>query len=186
VIEALGVDGLIAIPKTMNNDIYGTDYCIGFSNAITGGVDAITVLRTPTGSHERIAIVELFGRNSGQTALITEYLAYADRTLTLEVPVDMDRLADLVMTDRHRNPSYSAMVAVSEGSTMEGGDMIGDVAEDAYGHLKLGGIGQHMANVLTQKTGVSTVNQQQAYSMRVGPLHSLDRMLATIFANLAM
>jgi 6-phosphofructokinase 1 len=98
----------------------------------------------------------------------------------------MDHLAELVMTDPHRNPSYYAMVVVSEGSTIEGGDIIGDVAEDAYDHLKLGGIGQHMANVLAQKIGVSTINQQQAYSMRVGPLDSLDRMLATIFANLAM
>jgi len=158
VVEALGIDGLIAISKTMNNEVYGTDYCIWFSTAITRSVDAITALRTPTASHERIAIVELFGRNSGQTALIACYLADTDRTLILEVPVDMERLADLGMTDRSPSPSHNAMVVVSEGSAIEGGDIIAGGAEDAYGHLKLRGIGRHMADLLTQQTGVSTVN----------------------------
>jgi 6-phosphofructokinase len=162
VVEALGIDGLIAMSKTMNNDVYGTDYCIWFSTAITRSVDAITALRTPTASHERIAIVELFGRNSGQTALIACYLADTDRTLISEVPVDMERLADLIMTYRNRNPSssssHNAMVVVSEGSAIEGGDIIAGGAEDAYGHLKLRGIGRHMADLLTQQTGVSTVN----------------------------
>ena len=164
VVEALGIDGLIAMSKTMNNDVYGTDYCIWFSTAITRSVDAITALRTPTASHERIAIVELFGRNSGQTALIACYLADTDRTLISEVPVDMERLADLIMTYRNPSPSPSpspsrnAMVVVSEGSAIEGGDIIAGGAEDAYGHLKLRGIGRHMADLLTQQTGVSTVN----------------------------
>ncbi|MDP7546680.1 MAG: ATP-dependent 6-phosphofructokinase [Alphaproteobacteria bacterium] len=208
VVEALEIDGLIAIggddtlsyaahlhdqglkviaiPKTMDNDVYGTDYCIGFSTAITRSVDAITALRTPTGSHERIAVVELFGRNSGQTALISGYLADADRTVISEVPVEMDRLADLIMADRNRNPSHYAMVVVSEGSTILGGDIIEGGVADAYGHRKLGGIGQHMGDILTHKTGVATVNQQLAYLMRAGPPDSLDRMVATIFANLAM
>ena len=208
VMEALGIDALIAIggddtlsyaahlhdqglavvaiPKTMDNDVYGTDYCIGFSTAISRGVDAITALRTPTGSHERIAVIELFGRNSGQTALISGYLADVDRSLISEVPVDMDRLADLVMADRNRNPSHYAIVVVSEGATISGGDIIEGGEADAYGHLKLGGIGQHMGDILTQKTGVATINQQLAYLMRAGPPDSLDRMVATIFANLAM
>ncbi len=208
VVEALQIDGLIAIggddtlsyaahlhdhglkivaiPKTMDNDVYGTDYCIGFSTAITRSVDAITALRTPTGSHERIAVVELFGRNSGQTALISGYLADADRTVISEVPVDMDVLADLVRADRNSNPSHYAVVVVSEGSTIVGGEIIEGGAADAYGHRKLGGIGQHMSDFLTEKTGVATVNQQLAYLMRAGPPDSLDRMVATIFANLAM
>ncbi|MBT3532704.1 MAG: ATP-dependent 6-phosphofructokinase [Rhodospirillaceae bacterium] len=208
VFEALGIDALIAIggddtlsyaahlheqglkvvaiPKTMDNDVYGTDYCIGFSTAISRSVEAITALRTPTGSHERIAVVELFGRNSGQTALISGYLADADRTLISEVPVDMDRLAALVMEDRNRNPSHYAMVVLSEGASIEGGDIIEAGEADAYGHLKLGGIGQHMGDVLTKKTGVATINQSLAYMMRAGPPDSLDRMVATNFANLAM
>ena len=208
VVEALGIDALIAIggddtlsyaahlhdqglkvisiPKTMDNDVYGTDYCIGFSTAITRSVDAITALRTPTGSHERIAVIELFGRNSGQTSLISGYLADADRTLISEVPVNMDRLADLVMADRNANPSHYALVVLSEGATIEGGEIFEGGEADAYGHLKLGGIGQHMGNILTRKTGVATVNQELAYLMRAGPPDSLDRMVATIFANLAM
>ncbi|MDP6831137.1 MAG: 6-phosphofructokinase [Alphaproteobacteria bacterium] len=208
VMEALGIDALIAIggddtvsyaahlhdqglkvvaiPKTMGNDVYGTDYCIGFSTAISRSVEAITALRTPTGSHERIAVIELFGRNSGQTALVSGYLADADRTLISEVPVNMDRLADLVMADRNRNPSHYAIVVVSEGATIEGGGIIEGGEADAYGHLKLGGIGRHMGDILSLKTGVATVNQQLAYLMRAGPPDSLDRMVATIFANLAM
>ena len=208
VVEALGIDALIAIggddtlsyaahlhdqglkvisiPKTMDNDVYGTDYCIGFSTAITRSVDAITALRTPTGSHERIAVIELFGRNSGQTSLISGYLADADRTLISEVPVNMDRLADLVMADRNANPSHYALVVLSEGATIEGGEIFEGGEADAYGHLKLGGIGQHMGNILTRKTGVATVNQELAYLMRAGPPDSLDRMVPTIFANLAM
>jgi 6-phosphofructokinase 1 len=208
VVEALGIDALIAIggddtlsyaahlheqglkvvaiPKTMDNDVYGTDYCIGFSTAITRGVEAITALRTPTGSHERIAVIELFGRNSGQTALISGYLADADRTLISEVPVDMDRLAGLVMDDRNRNPSHYAVVVLSEGCSIEGGEIFEGGDADAYGHRKLGGIGRHMGDILTEKTGVATVNQQLAYLMRAGPPDSLDRMVATIFANLAM
>ncbi|MDP6344110.1 MAG: ATP-dependent 6-phosphofructokinase [Alphaproteobacteria bacterium] len=208
VVEALGIDALIAIggddtlsyaahlhdqglkvvaiPKTMDNDVYGTDYCIGFSTAITRSVDAITALRTPTGSHERIAVIELFGRNSGQTALISGYLADADRTLISEVPVDIDRLAELVMADRNRNPSHYAIVVVSEGASIEGGEVFEGGSADAYGHRKLGGIGRYIGEFLTQKTGVATVNQQLAYLMRAGPPDSLDRMVATIFANLAM
>jgi ATP-dependent phosphofructokinase / diphosphate-dependent phosphofructokinase len=208
VVDALKIDGLIAIggddtlsyaahlheqglkvvaiPKTMDNDVYGTDYCIGFSTAITRSVDAITALRTPTGSHERVAVVELFGRNSGQTALISGYLADADRTVISEVPVDMDRLADLIMADRNHNPSHYAIVVVSEGATIVGGDIMESGVADAYGHRKLGGIGQQMGDILTHKTGVATVNQQLAYLMRAGPPDSLDRMVATIFANLAM
>lgn len=208
VVEALEIDALIAIggddtlsyaahlheqglrvvsiPKTMDNDVFGTDYCIGFSTAITRSVDAITALRAPTGSHERIAVIELFGRNSGQTALISGYLADADRTLISEVAVDMDRLGDLVMADRNRNPSHYAVVVLSEGCTIEGGEIFEGGEADAYGHRKLGGIGQHMGDILSRNTGVATINQSLAYMMRAGPPDSLDRMVATNSANLAM
>ena len=100
---------VMACPKTMDNDVFGTDYCMGFSTAVSRSVEAINLLRTPTGSHERIGVVELFGRNSGETALISGYLADADRTLIAEVPVDMEKLAALLKKDRLRNPSHYAM-----------------------------------------------------------------------------
>src|SRR5215208_1947105 len=133
---------VIAIPKTMDNDVFGTDYCIGFSTAVTRSVEFINSLRTPTGSHERIAVVELFGRNSGETALISAYLADVDRALISEVPFDIDRLAKQVAEDKRRNPSNYAMVVISEGASMLGGQVVEYGQEDAYGHKKLGGIGQ--------------------------------------------
>ncbi len=133
---------VIAIPKTMDNDVHGTDYCIGFSTAVTRGVQFIHNLRTSTGSHERIAVVELFGRYSGETSLITAYLAGVDRALISEVPFDIDRLAELVMADKRANPSNYAIVTISEGATIAGGEMMLRGEEDAYGHRKLGGIGE--------------------------------------------
>ena len=105
----------------MDNDVFGTDYCIGFSTAVTRSVEFINGLRTRAGSHERIAVVELFGRNSGETALISAYLAGVDRALISEVPFDIERLAELLVADKRRNPSNYAMVAISEGATMLGG-----------------------------------------------------------------
>ncbi|NTW03793.1 MAG: 6-phosphofructokinase, partial [Oscillochloris sp.] len=105
-----------SIPKTMDNDVFGTDYCIGFSTAITRSVEFIHALRTPAGSHERIAVVELFGRNSGETALIAAYLSDADRALISEVPFDIERLAKMTLDDRRYNPSNYAVVVVSEGA----------------------------------------------------------------------
>ena len=109
---------VIAIPKTMDNDVHGTDYCIGFSTAVTRGVQFIHNLRTSTGSHERIAVVELFGRYSGETSLITAYLAGVDRAVISEVPFDVDTLAQLLVADKRANPSNYAMVTVSEGATL--------------------------------------------------------------------
>ncbi len=177
---------VIAVPKTMDNDVFGTDYCIGFSTAITRSVEFINALRTPAGSHERIAVVELFGRNSGETALISAYLADADRALISEVPFDVERLATLVMEDRAANPSNYAVVVVSEGASMIGGQVIEYGQEDAYGHRKLGGIGSIVGEALKQLTGVDVVNQQLAYLMRAGAPDSLDRMVATSYGNLAI
>ena len=177
---------VIAIPKTMDNDVFGTDYCIGFSTAVTRSVDLINQLRTPTGSHERIAVVELFGRNSGETALISAYLADADRALVSEVPFDIERLAELALADRRRNPSNYAMIAISEGASMIGGQVAEYGQEDAYGHRKLGGIGAITAGALKDVTGVDTLSQQLGYMMRAGAPDSLDRMVATSFGNLAV
>jgi 6-phosphofructokinase len=177
---------VVAIPKTMDNDVFGTDYCIGFSTAVTRSVDFINALRTPSGSHERIAVVELFGRNSGETALISAYLSDADRALISEVPFDVERLAKLVMEDKRRNPSNYAMVVISEGASMIGGQVVEYGQEDAYGHKKLGGIGQVTGEALKRLTGEDIVYQQVAYLMRSGVPDSLDRMVAISYANLAV
>jgi 6-phosphofructokinase 1 len=177
---------VVAIPKTMDNDVFGTDYCIGFSTAITRSVEALNALRTPSGSHERIAVVELFGRNSGETALIAGYLADADRAVISEVPFDVERLANLALADKKRNPSNYAIIAISEGASMIGGQIVEYGQEDAYGHKKLGGIGMIAGEAIKQITGEDIVHQQLAYLMRAGAPDSLDRMVAMSFANLAV
>lgn len=175
----------IAIPKTMDNDVNGTDYCIGFSTAITRGVQFIHNLRTSTGSHERIAVVELFGRYSGETSLITAYLAGVDRALIPEAPFDLDRVCELLVADKARNPSNYAMVTISEGATIAGGDMMLSGEADAYGHRKLGGIGQVLGEEIKERTGEGIVYQQVGYLMRSGSPDSLDLMVATNFAVMA-
>jgi 6-phosphofructokinase 1 len=177
---------VIAIPKTMDNDVYGTDYCIGFSTAITRSVQFIHQLRTSTGSHERIAVVELFGRNSGETCLISAYLAGADRAVISEVPFDPERLADLIVRDKKANPSNYAMLAISEGAHMVGGKVVQYGEQDAYGHQKLGGIGAITGEAIKQITGQNIVLQQLSYLMRSGAPDALDLMVAVNYANLAM
>lgn len=177
---------VIAIPKTMDNDVFGTDYCIGFSTAITRSVEAINALRTPSGSHERIAVIELFGRNSGETALVSAYLSDADRAIISEVPFDVEKLAAMAVADKKRNPSNYSIVVISEGATMLGGQITEYGQEDAYGHRKLGGIGMIAGEAIKQITGEDIVHQQLAYLMRAGAPDSLDRMVAISFANLAV
>jgi len=176
---------VIAIPKTMDNDVHGTDYCIGFSTAVTRGVQFIHNLRTSTGSHERLAVVELFGRYSGETSLITAYLAGVDRAIISEVPFNVDKLAGLLLEDRQRNPSNYAMMTISEGATMSGGDMVLSGDADMFGHRKLGGIGAQTGELLKEKTGLGIVYQQVGYLMRSGSPDSLDLMVATNYAVMA-
>ncbi len=177
---------VVALPKTMDNDVYGTDYCIGFSTAVSRSVEFITALRTPTGSHERIAVIELFGRNSGESTLISSYLADADRALIPEVPFDIHRLADLVMRDKRANPSNYAVVAVAEGAIMHGGEIVESGEADAYGHRKLGGIGKATGDALQELTGQGIVGQQLGYLMRAGPPDALDHMVGFSYGNLAV
>lgn len=177
---------VVAIPKTMDNDVYGTDYCIGFSTAVTRSVDFIHNLRTSAGSHERIAVVELFGRNSGETSLIAAYLAGVDRAIISEVPFDAERLAELVMVDKRANPSNYAMVTVSEGARPIEGEIIQTGEADAYGHKKLGGIGSLLGEMLKSATGENIIYQQVAYLMRSGAPDSLDLMVAANYAQMAM
>jgi ATP-dependent phosphofructokinase / diphosphate-dependent phosphofructokinase len=176
---------VLAIPKTMDNDVHGTDYCIGFSTAVTRGVQFIHNLRTSAGSHERIAVVELFGRYSGETSLITAYLAGVDRAVISEVPFDADRLAELLLADKRANPSKYAMVTVSEGATVASGELIVTGDADAYGHRKLGGVGQLLGELLKERTGGDIIYQQVAYLMRSGSPDSLDLMVATNYAVMA-
>ncbi len=176
---------VIGIPKTMDNDVHGTDYCIGFSTAVSRGVQFIHNLRTATGSHERIAVVELFGRYSGETALVTAYLAAVQRSIISEVPFDIDRLAELLIADKASNPSNYAMVTISEGARLLGGEMVLSGQEDAYGHRKLGGIGALTGELLKERTGEGIIFQQVAYLMRSGSPDSLDLMVALNYAVMA-
>jgi 6-phosphofructokinase len=176
----------IAIPKTMDNDVFGTDYCIGFGTAITRSVQAINDLRTPIGSHERIGLIELFGRNSGETSLIASYLANVDRAIISEVPFDIEKLADMISRDQADNPSNYAVVTISEGAISVGGEVMETGEEDAYGHKKLGGVGQWTAGKIKKLTGKDVTYQQLGYMMRCGPPDALDRMVAMNFGNLAM
>jgi len=176
---------VIAIPKTMDNDVHGTDYCIGFSTAVTRGVHFIHNLRTSAGSHERLAVVELFGRYSGETSLVTAYLAGVDRAVISEVPFDPDRLARLLLEDKRSNPSQYAMVTVSEGAKPVAGEILLSGKADAYGHRKLGGIGQLLKEALHERTGEDMIYQPLAYLMRSGSPDSLDLMVATNYAVMA-
>ena len=176
---------VIAIPKTMDNDVHGTDYCIGFSTAVTRSVQFVHNLRTASGSHERIAVVELFGRYSGETCLVTSYLASIDRAVISEVPADINRLAGLLLADKKANPSNYAMLAISEGAVLEGGEMVLTGEEDAYGHRKLGGIGAQAGEMIRSITGEGIIYQQVAYLMRSGSPDSLDLMVAINYAVMA-
>ena len=176
---------VVAIPKTMDNDVFGTDYCIGFSTAVTRSVEAITAFRSTVGSHERIGVVELFGRNSGETSLFVAYLADVDRALISEVPFDMERVANFLVEDRERNPSNYAIVTVSEGAHPRG-HVIETGYADAYGHRKLGGMGAIVAEEIKLPHRVNIMYLQLAYIMRAGAPNSLDRMVAVSFGNLAL
>jgi len=207
VIERLGIDALlpiggddtlsfglrlhedgvpvVAIPKTMDNDVHGTDYCIGFSTAVTRTVNFVHQLRTSAGSHERLAVVEVFGRYSGETSLVSAYLSGVDRAIISEVPFDVDRLAELLMRDKRANPSNYAMLTISEGAAVLGGEMIQGGPEDAYGHKKLGGIGELTSELLKERTGQGMITQQLGYLMRSGSPDSLDLMVAINYAVMA-
>jgi 6-phosphofructokinase 1 len=170
----------------MDNDVFGTDYCIGFSTAVTRSVHFIHQLRSTAGSHERIGVVELFGRHSGETSLISAYLAGVDRAIISEVPFDIEKLAGLLVQDKQANPSHYAMMTISEGAREIGGKVVQTGVADPYGHKKLGGIGAVTAEKLEQMTGVKTLCQELAYLMRSGVPDALDVMVAVNYANTAM
>lgn len=177
---------IAAIPKTMDNDVFGTDYCIGFSTSVTRSVEFIHQLRTSAGSHERLAVVELFGRNCGETSLLASYLAGVDRSIISEVHFDPEKLAAFLLQDKKNNPSNYAMVTISEGAQMIGGKIVEYGQSDAYGHKKLGGIGQITGEALKKITGEDILYQQVGYLMRSGAPDSLDLMVAVNYANMAV
>jgi 6-phosphofructokinase len=177
---------VISIPKTMDNDVFGTDFCIGFSTAVTRSVQIIHQLRSTAGSHERIGVIELFGRHSGETSLISAYLSGVDRAIISEVPFDIERLASLLMQDKAENPSHYSMMTISEGAHEVGGRIMQAGEVDPYGHKKLGGIGAVTATKLEQITGERTMCQVLAYLMRSGVPDALDVMVAVNYANTAM
>jgi ATP-dependent phosphofructokinase / diphosphate-dependent phosphofructokinase len=176
---------VVAVPKTMDNDVHGTDYCIGFSTAVTRTVIFIHQLRTSAGSHERLAVVEVFGRYSGETSLVSAYLSGMDRAIISEVPFDVEKLATFLMDDKRKNPSRYAMTTISEGAHFVGGEMVMGGSADAYGHRKLGGIGAQTGEALKEITGEGIIYQQIGYLMRSGQPDSLDLMVAINYAVMA-
>ncbi len=177
---------VVSVPKTMDNDVFGTDYCIGFSTAVSRSVAAINALRTTVESHERIGVVELFGRRSGETALLAGFLAQVDRTIIAEVPADLDTLLPLLAEDKRSNPAHYAMCVISEGAII-GGAISGDsdLSRPASERAD-SGIGHRLGQTITARLGSGTVIQELAYLMRAGEPDAMDRMVGLAFGALAV
>jgi 6-phosphofructokinase len=176
---------LVAIPKTMDNDVQGTEYCIGFSTAITRAKEAINRQRTTLGSHERIGVFRIFGRDAGFSALYTAYVT-SGRCVIPESPYDLDALAMLLAADHRANPSRYAFVITAEGAIWAGAKMtdVGDA--DAFGHRHKANVGEALAYELRARTGIETLASELTYDLRSGEPDSIDSMVATTFANVAM
>jgi 6-phosphofructokinase 1 len=184
VLDRLGVP-LIAIPKTMDNDVNGTEYCIGFSSAITRAKELINRQRTTLGSHERIGVFRIFGRESGFSALYAAYVT-SGRCLIPEAPFDLDRLVDVLLEDKRLNPSRYAFVIASEGAMWEGGHLAEYGEADAYGHRRKVDIGFALVEEIKRRSGEDAVNSELTYDLRSGEADSLDQMVAITFANIAV
>jgi len=185
---------VVAIPKTMDNDVPGTDYCIGFSTCVTRTIQMTNSLRTSAGSHERIMVLEVFGRYAGFTAMLPTMAGAANRCVIPEYKFDIEQLTKLLVEDRNSNPSRYSIVLVSEGALYKGGDMIfQDSERDAYGHAKLGGIGdlvsaeikEHSAKFNNGKT-INIINQKLGYMVRGGDPDAVDSIVPMAFGNLAL
>lgn len=185
---------VVAIPKTMDNDVPGTDYCIGFSTCVTRTISLANSLRTIAGSHERIMVLEVFGRYAGFTAMLPTMAGAANRCVIPEWKFNIDRLTELLVYDRNRNPSKYSIVLVSEGAMFEGGEMVfQDRTTDAYGHAKLGGIGDLVASELQARTAhynngvpINIINQKLGYLVRGGDPDAIDSIVPMAFGNLAL
>ena len=186
---------VVAIPKTMDNDVYGTDYCIGFSTCVTRTIELTHSLRTSAGSHERFLVIEVFGRYAGFTALLPTMAGAADRCVIPEHSVDVERLTELLAYDRNRNPSRYSVVLVSEGATLKSHDGMSFESDEAdmFGHRKLGGIGDAVAAALKEHSPkynkgrrIDVVNQRLGYLVRSGDPDALDSIVPMAFGNLAL
>jgi 6-phosphofructokinase len=176
---------IVAIPKTMDNDVQGTEYCIGFSSSVTRAKELINRQRTTLGSHERIGVFRIFGRNSGYTAWYAAYVTSA-RCVIPEAEFELDLLAELLTGDRSANPSHYAFVIASEGAIWRGGRLEETGEADAYGHRHKADVGEALAEELRHRTGIETVHSDLTYDLRSGDPDALDQMVATTFANVAM
>jgi 6-phosphofructokinase len=185
---------VVAIPKTMDNDVPGTDYCIGFSTCVTRTIELANSLRTVAGSHERIMVLEVFGRYAGFTAMLPTMAGAAHRCVIPEYKFNIERLAELLLLDRKFNPSNYSVVIVSEGAMFEGGEMVfRDQTQDAFGHAKLGGIGDLVSAKLSEVgpkynegRPVHTVNQKLGYMTRCGDPDAIDSIVPMAYGNLAL
>jgi ATP-dependent phosphofructokinase / diphosphate-dependent phosphofructokinase len=177
---------VISVPKTMDNDVFGTDYCIGFSTAVSRSVEAINALRTTVGSHERIGIVELFGRRSGETALLAGFLAQVDRSIISEVPADLDVLLPLLADDKASNPAGYAMCVISEGARIAGEEGEDQERHKSASDRRALGVGQRLGAAVSARLGAGTVIQELAYLMRAGEPDAMDRMVGFAFGGLAV
>jgi len=185
---------VVAIPKTMDNDVPGTDYCIGFSTCVTRTIMMTNILRTSAGSHERFLVLEVFGRYAGFTAMLPTMAGAANRCVIPEYKFSIDRLAELLSEDRYKNPSKYSVVLVSEGAMFEGGEMVfEDSKRDAYGHAKLGGIGDLVSARLKEMSPkynngkpINVINQKLGYLVRGGDPDAIDSIVPMAYGNLAL
>ena len=186
---------VIAIPKTMDNDVPGTDYCIGFSTCVTRTINMTNTLRTSAGSHERILVLEVFGRYAGFTAMLPTMAGAAYRCVSPEYQFDITHLTELLVEDRVQNPSNYSVVLVSEGATFKGMDdmVFKDGEKDAYGHAKLGGIGNAVSDLIKKEsakfnngTAINIINQHLGYLVRGGDPDAIDSIVPMAYGNLAL
>ena len=185
---------VVAIPKTMDNDVPGTEYCIGFSTCVTRTISMTNSLRTSAGSHERFLVLEVFGRYAGFTAMLPAMAGAANRCVIPEHKFHIEQLTDLLVNDRYKNPSRYSVVLVSEGAMFEGGEMVfEDARTDAYGHKKLGGIGDLVASELRERAPkynkgklIDIINQKLGYLVRCGDPDAIDSIVPMAYGNLAL
>jgi len=185
---------IIAIPKTMDNDVPGTDYCLGFSTCVTRTISMTHALRTTAGSHERFLVIEVFGRYAGFTALLPTMAGAANRCVIPEHKFNMDRLCELLTEDRAENPSLYSVVLVSEGAMVEGGEMMFQSDEkDMFGHKKLGGIGDYISSQLKDLSPkynrgrrINVISQKLSYLVRCGDPDAVDSIVPMAYGNLAL
>lgn len=185
---------VIGIPKTMDNDVPGTDYCIGFSTCVTRTIQLVNSLRTSAGSHERFMILEVFGRYAGFTAMLPTMAGAANRCVIPEYKFDIEKLTELLVHDRKKNPSRYSIALVSEGAMFKGGEMIFEgEATDAYGHKKLGGIGDIVGEKVKDLSAkfnggktIEVINQKLGYLVRCGDPDAIDSIAPMAYGNLAL